>query len=271
MRKQKSWYTILIVLFVVGFLLVLTSWVFKLVLQELKDNRGRWDYLKAYYWAEAWIEWALYNIKNFEYGYSDAIDLERNNRSILLAQDSLNQTTFNPNKDVLISYDIDTKVQSYSQTLAPGEHTLFPLYYIDTNGVTRKTLDVNLTIPSWTKSSLVWNIIGAEDGIAWNNEFQNSTLWALKRVDETTWNLVFERKWVGEFLANSNDNYLLLFNSDPTNSITYQVNSVWSNYFTKPIGDIYASWKIGSYKQNIKLSLDNSEYLNILKYSIFSN
>lgn len=270
MKRQKSWYTILIVLFVVGFLLVLTSGVFKLVLQELNDNRGRWDYLKAYYGAESWIEWALYNIKKFDYGFSDEIALNKNNRSIILSTNPLNMSTFNPKKDVLTSYNIDTKVNTFSQTLASWEHTLFPLYYVDQNGVTRKTLDIKLTVPSGSKTSLVWNIIGNDYGLAWNNEFRNSTSGAYKTID-SSWKLKFERKWVGNFLSSSNYNYLLLFNSDPTNSLTYELTSLWGNYFTKPVWEIYASGKIGSYKQNIKLSLNNSEYLNILKYSIFSN
>lgn len=270
MKRQKSWYTILIVLFVVGFLLVLTSWVFKLVLQELNDNRGRGDYLKAYYGAESWIEWALYNIKKFDYWYSDEIDLEKNNRSILLSANPLSEVSFNPKKDVLTSYSIDTKVNTFSQTLASWEHTLFPLYTIDGGGVTKKTLNIRLTVSDGSTPSLVWNIIGGEYGLAWNSEFQNTTLWAYKSVD-TDWNLIFERKQIGEFLSTSNDNYLLLFNSDPTNALTYEVTSTWDNYFTKPIWEIEASWKIGSYKQNIRLSLNNSEYLNILKYSIFSN
>lgn len=270
MKRQKSWYTILIVLFVVGFLLVLTSWVFKLVLQELNDNRGRGDYLKAYYGAESWIEWALYNIKKFDYWYSDEIDLEKNNRSIILSENPLSESSFNPKKDTLTSYNIDTKVQTYSQTLKSWEHILFPLYTIDTNGITKKTLNIQLTVPSGSKTSLVWNIIGHENGLAWSDEFQNSTLGAYKTVD-TNWNLRFERKQIGEFLSTSNDNYLLLFNSDPISDLTYEVISTGDNYFTKPIWEIEASWKIGSYKQNIRLSLNNSEFLNILKYSIFSN
>lgn len=270
MKKQKSWYTILIVLFVVGFLLVLTSGVFKLVLQELNDNRGRGDYLKAYYWAESWIEWALYNIKKFDYGYSDEIDLEKNNKSILLSANPLSEVLFNPKKDVLTSYSIDTKVNTYTQTLASWEHTLFPLYVIYENGVTKKALNIELTIPSGSKPSLVWNIIGGEYGLAWNNEFEITTLGAYKTIDSSG-NLKFERKQIWEFLTTSDNNYLLLFNSDPTNSLTYKVSSTGNNFFTKPIWEIEASWKIGSYKQNIRLSLNNSEYLNILKYSIFSN
>lgn len=36
----------------VGFLLVLTAGVFHLVLSELQDNKGRANYIKAYYGAQ---------------------------------------------------------------------------------------------------------------------------------------------------------------------------------------------------------------------------
>ncbi len=55
MKKNNKWYSIFIALLVVWFLLILSSWIYKLVFEELKDNRGRGDYLKAFYAAESWI------------------------------------------------------------------------------------------------------------------------------------------------------------------------------------------------------------------------
>jgi len=42
-------------------------------------------------------------------------------------------------------------------------------------------------------------------------------------------------------------------------------------FLTKPKTNIISSWEIGSYKQNLETKMNNTEFLNILKYSIYSN
>jgi hypothetical protein len=68
----------------------------------------------------------------------------------------------------------------------------------------------------------------------------------------------------------NNFNYLVLFNSSENNPISYKLNWEWG-FFTKPRTDIIVSSKLGDYKQNISIKYDNTDYLGILKYSIYND
>ena len=69
MRKNnKQWYSVIIAMLLIGFLLVLTVTVLNLVLKELRDNRAMWDSMKAFAWAETGKELALLKIKEEWYG-----------------------------------------------------------------------------------------------------------------------------------------------------------------------------------------------------------
>lgn len=270
MKKNNKWYSIFIALLVVWFLLILSSWIYKLVFEELKDNRGRGDYLKAFYAAESWIEWALLDIKDVWYAYYDEILGNKNERSIVLSDFPLDQTKMNNNKDPFVSYLIDTKTNTYSWVLNSWEHVIIPLYSIDKNKIQYDCKDLELNVTSSNSESLVWNIVGEEFWLSGYWEFDDDMEWSYKHID-TNGDLNFSKMLVGDFLNSSQSNYLIFFNSHPSEQVFYTISSKWDNFFTKPVWDIYASWKIGSYKQNIVVSLDNTSYLNILKYSIFSD
>ncbi len=268
MQKDNKWYSVFIALLMVWFLLILSSWVYKLVFDELKDNRGRWDYIKSYYAAESWIEWALLNIKDFGYAYFDEIKDDVNERSIVLSENPIDKTKINKNKDSLISYLIDTKTNYYSGILLPWEHVIVPLYFINNKWIQHDSKNIQMRVDSYP-DSIVWNIVGENFWISSIGEFNNMTNGNYKYIE--TGSLKFSEKTVGEFLWTSLNNYLILFNSHPSEPLNYTLSSTWDNFFTKPIGEVYASWEVGSYKQNIRVSLDNTAYLNILKYSIFSD
>lgn len=268
MKKNTSGYSILISLFIIGFLLVLTAGVYQLVLSELQDNRGRGNYLKAQYGAEGAMELALLKIKNIGYGVSDEIPLDINTRSIALWKTNGTTSDFRPAQDSLISYNIDTKTSNYSGNILSSDHSIIPLFYLDKDGNEFKTTDIELF--SWTGwTNIAWSIVGDQFWLSWEGTFNKDTLWSYKSI--SSWNLRFENKSVSDFLTLSNNNYLILFNAHPSDTIFYELQSNGTWGFTKPIGEIYASGKVGSYKQNIKITLDNTTYLNLLKYSIFSN
>jgi hypothetical protein len=54
--------------------------------------------------------------------------------------------------------------------------------------------------------------------------------------------------------------------------ISYTLKSLnpWE-YFTKDKILIVSSWEVWWFKQNLRITISVSEYLNLLKYSIFSN
>jgi hypothetical protein len=72
---------------------------------------------------------------------------------------------------------------------------------------------------------------------------------------------------VSDFLNNS-ENYLILFNSGNFD-IEFTLNS--SDNFSKPKTQIISSAQVGEYRHNLQTDYDNTKFLNMLKYSVFSN
>jgi len=238
-----------------------------MLLREMNDNHNRADYLKAYYGAESWIEWALLDIKDNTYGYIDTIELNKDdNRSRILAKFPFDKWAFNGKRDVLVSYDIDTRTQNYSGSLNPWEHLMLPLYYKD-KAWWYDTKDISLSINSYNQGDIIWNIVGENFGLSWSGGFGIDTEAYYKTY---SWTLVFSTINIEDFLNISKKNYLILLNTNPDEQIQYTIKSNLDNFFTKPLGNIYASAMVGETRQNIRLSLDNTAFLSILKYSIFS-
>jgi hypothetical protein len=265
--KNNWWYSIIFILLIIWFLLFLWVWIFSLILNDLKDNRAMWDYYKAYAWAESASELALLKIKENWYAYYDKVDHNVNNRSILLANNPLNTWDFNWNKDVFISYDIWSKVNEYNWTLRPLEYDIVPLFYIN-DSWEQKISNLIFSITSWTEKDLAWNIIWKDSWLSW---VWANTLWTKKTLNNNNeFNLISEN--INDFITSSDSNYFVLFNSWNSWDIKYSIKSSDSlKYFSKPKTSIISSAQVWNYKQNLNVDLNNTEFLNILKYSIFSN
>lgn len=265
-NKNKSGYSIIISLLIIGFLLVLTTGIFNIILNELKDNRAMGDYIKAYAGAESGRELALLKIKENWYGYYDKIDHDINNRSIMLSENPLNPESFNPVKDVLLSYDIWSKVTLYEWELSPLKHNIIPLFYVDALWE-QKTTDISFSIIDWNDANLAWNVIWKENWLSWR---WNSMIW-VKKVLTSDW-FRYSEESINSFISSSESNYLHLVNTGNSWIIKYKiVSNIQSEAFTKPETDIFSSALVWKYKQNLSTDLDNTEFLNILKYSIYSN
>ena len=271
--NNNSGYSIVISLLMVGFLIVVTSWVFNLVLWELNDNRGRENYLKAFAAAEGAQELALLQIKKQWYGYygDKATVTESDAISNLLAEDPLD---IKPARDPIISYNLDSKTSSYSETLTPLQYAIVPLFVLDdstpnsrpnfvesdwTNGALSFLLDT-------TSNELIWNLLSEDGGMSW--------VWGFSEIDKSTLSKassVTPDYSVDDFIRDNVGklNYLILFNSDPVNDIIYTLTS--NREFTKPETTIISSAQVWKYKQNLSTTLNNTEFLNILRYSIYSN
>ena len=104
--NKNSWFSVVLAVFLVWFMLILTTWTFNLIFTELNDNRWAWSYLNAFAWAEWAQELALLKIKEKSYWYDDEIQHNINDRSIVLSQNSTDISKFNWNKDVFISYSL---------------------------------------------------------------------------------------------------------------------------------------------------------------------
>lgn len=266
MKLNKKWYSVVIALLLVWFILILSTGIFRLILNEMKSNRAMWDYMKSIAWAEAAQELALLDIKTYWYWYAWKIDDDINAKSVILSEDPLDSSLFNWNKDVLISYSNNAKVNSYEGTLDKLWYDIIPLFYIDENGE-HAISDLYFNIINWDSSELSWNIVWSSTWISWT---WNDLTWVTKTLT-SDW-FTYNHWSIWEFLSNSSTNYLVLFNWWRTSQMTYSLSSVdqWE-YFTTPSMDIISSGKVSKYKQNLRTSINNTEFLNILKYSIYSN
>ena len=83
---------------------------------------------------------------------------------------------------------------------------------------------------------------------------------------------VYSEEEINNFISSSDSNYLVLLNSGNNWNIKYKLKAMNSwEYFSKPKTTIISSAEVWDYKQNISTNLNNTEFLNILKYSIYSN
>ena len=268
MKKNKNnwWYSIILILLIIWFLLFLWVWIFSMILNDLKDNRAMWDNYKAYAWAESASELALLQIKKNWYAYYDKVDHNVNNRSIILSENPLNIWAYNWNKDVMISYNIWSKVNDYSWTLEPLEYDIVPLFYIN-DSWEQKISNLIFSIDSWIDSNLAWNIIWNSGWLAWT---WSNTGGFKKNMDVDGFKLSNET--INNFISSSDSNYFVLFNSWDSWDIKYNIKSTDpAKFFSKPKTSIVSSAQVWNYKQNLNVDLNNTEFLNILKYSIFSN
>jgi hypothetical protein len=173
---------------------------------------------------------------------------------------------FNANRDILISYYNNGKVNSYDWLLEPLHYDIIPLFYIDDTWE-KKTNNVVMNINSWIPTDLSWNVVWNKDWIS--GIWPNLNNWTRKTLTSGLFTYVTSSIW--NFLESSSTNYLVLFNSWRS-SMEYTLKATSpQEYFTKPRLDIYSTWEIWEYKQNLKTVVDNTEFLSILKYSIYSD
>lgn len=267
MIVNKKWYSVLISLLLVWFLIVLTTGIFNLILNEMKSNRAMWDYIKAYAWAESAQELALLDIKEYWYWYENSIEKGLNEKSVMLTN---NLSDFKWGRDVLISYSINWKVNSYSWSLDWLWYDIVPLFYIDSEKKEQEISNLVLDIKEWSSEDLSWNIVWKKNWISWKWEIWEDDTVFQKTLDEVG-KFIYEEQEVKDFFKDSTVNYLILFNSW-NDKINYNLSTIdLDEYFTKPSLDIISSWEISSYKQNLKTTVNNTKFLDILKYSIYSN
>jgi len=232
----------------IGFLLILTTSTLNLVLQEMQDGKGRQDYLKAFAWAEGSLELALLKIKEHWYGY----DEDNFSWAILWWWP----------KDPQIGYNFESEVSSYSGQLAPFETAIFPLFFINAWWTVNPTSWLELT----TSSNLTWNIIWNGAGVSWVWGFSSSDNVGVKSVSSFD-----DSGNISLFLASNSWSFLSLYNTSATETMVFELLWSWANpSFTKAEAEIYSQARVWKYVQNLETSIDNTEFLWILKYSIYS-
>lgn len=261
MKKNKKWYSILLSITMVWFMMLLVSWVFLLVLKESKDTKRMEFYLKSFAWAEWSVEMALLKSKKFDYSLSETL----NKKSHLWKTLCVNWENCWP-KDVSISYDIDSTSKEISKKeLEWFTFFILPLFYYDENWNLQNTSNFSL---SGLNQDVTWNIIGEENGISWLGNISDTTKGNFKTFEGGK--VSFEELTIQKYLQNNiGKNYLILHNTGK-NTLYFSMNVKTSwDFFTKDITSIIGTGEIGWFKQNLRVNINSWEYLSILKYAIF--
>ena len=288
---EKKWYSVIISILLIGFLLILTVWVFTLVMKEFNDNKWLWDGIKAFAWAEASQELALLKIKEKWYGIWDKIEHTISTGSIILSDDPSDTAIFESQKEAFISYDLNVLADiqggkyTYQASLESNQYSIIPLFYEDDENGLNFVRNYNLII-WWTPDELVWNIISGQDGM-WNI-WSDILNWKWKSIN-ASWEAKFFTSTVSTFLSNRYNEYLTLLNSwtytstflsSKYNSYLILFNS-WNSpmsvtiksgdKFSKAKAKILSSAQVWKYRHNLETEYDNTKFLNMLKYAVFSN
>lgn len=258
-----SGYTVVMALFIMSFLLLMTTGVFRLVVWELTQTRWEESYLKAYAGAESGRELALLHVKENGYGSYDAIAHTLSNRSIVLADNPSNISEFHQTQDVFLSYDLWYRASEHQGLLEPYQYDIIPLYSDEDH-----LKDMSLELISGVQEGLLWNIISQNSGLAAYGSFDISTRWKSRWID-TNNNIIFGEPSLWEFLWQSDNNYLVLFNASDID-LQYSLVAGSGDVFSLPRTDIISSGQVWKYRQNLRTQLDNTEFLWILRYSVFS-
>jgi len=246
-NKRAS--AILIAILMIGFLLVLVVWMFNLMLRDMKDNRWAWNYLKSYAWAEWAMELWLLKIKEKWYWVDE--NLGETNSWIL---------SFHPwkNNEPKIKYTMNIWTDDYTWKIWTWKTVIIPLF---SNTTYLKEPQFNINI--WSEWDIIWNIVWKWEWMSWTWSFNYSNLIYYKMND---WS--YNTEDIKTFLWTNTWSYLMLFNKSTSDEIEYKLKS--ESNFSKPVWTIISSVTVGKFRQNITTDIDNTEFLNMLKYSLFS-
>ncbi len=257
MKNNKKANSILIAILMIGFLLVLVVWMFNLMLRDMKDNRWAGNYLKSYAGAEWAMELWLLKIK--EKGYWIDEDLSATNSWIL---------SFNPlkNNEPKINYEMFIATKFSSWSLKPWETVIIPLFS-NSNSIKEPNFSDD---SSW---DIIWNIIWDKIWLSWSGSFSYSQTFTYKKSIPAInpWDspsVEYIDSLLSDFLNNNTWSYLMLFNKNSSNNADYELTA--NSNFSKPVWTIISSATVGRFRQNITTKIDNTEFLNMLKYSLFS-
>ncbi|MCH2188222.1 hypothetical protein MK079_00130 [Candidatus Gracilibacteria bacterium] len=258
-QQHTSGFSSVLALVMIGFLLMATLGVFQLVLREMYDNRGLEYSFQAQAGAQSAGELALLAIKQKGYGYYEAHPFGGDSGvNHILAEDPNNPSK----RDIEISFDLNTRINSYDGNLEALGYDILPLFYMTGSTPTVFQIDdITLTSPA----SISWNLLGSSGGGSGEGDFDTTTSLSNKTVSSQG-EITKNTQTIGSFLSQNEPVYLILFN--PTRSpLSYRIES--SDFFSPPEAYILTSAKKGDKQQNLRIYLDNTQYLNTLKYAIY--
>ena len=287
MKKYNKWFSVILAMLIVAFLIVISSWVLSIVVEELKNTRMVFNSIATY---EAWAwanEYALLKIKNHSEWFEDKVT----------SQDNKDYSILDPfvwwpkNKSIYMSYEIENYSTDYTWSIDRWAFDVIPLFFdswaiMQINSKKPNKWNSNI-IKTWdfTLSSTwnyVWNIIWNDTNwttfwISWSGSSilnWNST-WFMKKVEDDTnmWTWVVKivySSWhkISDFLDDYDDTFLVLYNPSSSTDLSYNITS--STWFSLPKIKVIWTWKIWSYVTNLEIKEDKNKYYEALMYSLFN-
>jgi hypothetical protein len=294
-NKKNKWFSLIIALLITAFLVVLSSWILTLVLQESKNTRLVFNTISTYAWAEWAIEYWLLKQKNHDEWFQDEIVDGVDSDSKLLHEN----LTSSDEKIPDIEYKMETFSKSYRWSVETWDFEIIPLFYdewemMQTNSKKSNKLTSSVPLKKTTSFRLkwdwdfVWNIIWNDAAwdtfwIVWSWTLAASIWfwfpviegnWIFKQVEADTnlwWNVKKLTLWnmsIWTFITTYNSNYLVLFNNT-NNTLNYTLES--NEGFALPKSKIVWSAKVWNFRQNLMFEESKNRYFESLKYSIFNN
>lgn len=250
MIKNNKGFSSILAMLMTSFMLALVAGIFNLVSNEFRAGINIEKELKAYYTASSWIELWLLWIKEKGLWYKKEV--------------SNMEVFWTSEKEADMSYMVDSQVSSYVEVLSWGQkYEIIPLFRVDDDWNITKNNNVSIS----GDPDIVWNIVwdnSGLSGVAW------SSYWVEKTVDDYGDFNINTNKSISSFLNENDKNYLVLYNKWNWNSV-YNVNSLSSETFSAPEFDIVSTGEIWNIKQTLKMRVDGSNSINLIKYSYFNN
>jgi hypothetical protein len=103
--------------------------------------------------------------------------------------------------------------------------------------------------------------------MSWIWDFNQST--SIKyRQNNVSWDITYTTESINTFLWRNQINYLMIYNK--WNELNYKLEVPNWELFSKPVWSITSSVQVWKFKQNITTNIDNTEFLKMLKYSLYS-
>jgi len=217
------------------------------------DGRGKQNYLKAYAAAEAWLETALLKVKQEGYGYFEKKDFSSD-----ILWDNI--------KRAEVSYEFLWKTQRYEGNLESFWVDIIPLFWIGIDWVVHNLKD---TLNFSADPDIAWNIVWVDIGVWGSGSFESSSKQIDKKSLEDSGDFRLQNDRLDAFLSVDEEKYIFILNTTDS-PLDYSINSQWDNFFTLPRHYIISSGRVGNYVQNIRTELDNTEFIWLLRYSIYA-
>ena len=271
-KNNKKASLVLLALLLVWFLLVLSVGILKVILTDSKDTYSMKNSLKAFYWAESWLELWLLRLKLKWFWYEYLLKNWERESNILW------------NK-VFLDYKINSKNKKASWTIESWGSVIYPLFYKtgsqdftkDSTIKDTENIKLTFTFTDWTGSLITWWLIWTPKTwtkIKWLNWTWSwwiinwNTEWITKYLNNSK-KLVFTGSTISNFLETHTWSYLQIWNLN-TWAITYELKWDWSQKnFTGKYTIITSSARVWKNKQSIKFKINNSEYLNIFRFTLY--